>query len=541
MARLTIEEINAQLLEDVASKDGAIEPLEIRDVVTRRTKDAAHKVWGALDEGNINDRASSEVFVTEVNRADLHVGSFPFVDESDVIGELPLASESISPDNRRHGSFHDNQEPNGVLVDELTMESDLLAAVRAMRPPSENILPPTFVQAGATGFDYGFAGSGPRTTYSYEYQRPLVTIISVSPNLGPDSGGSAITIKGTNFAVGATVTFGLLSATSIVVVDSTTITCLNPTPASPNGRVTVTVRNTNGMQATSTFTYLENDMMNGFRLTLTAGTPVEDVVGATSIYLTPCQHGRIALYNGTSWDILTSNEVSIALGTLTSGKNYDVFAYNNAGVVTLEFSAAWSADTTRTDALTRVNGVYVKSADNTRRYLGTFRTTSTTTTDNSSSKRFLWNYYNQVRRHLSVVDNTNTWTYVNPNSTWRQVRATATNCFEYVSGDVASLSVRATGLAFVGTAAVGNEVAVGIGLDSTTVNSAQLYGGNPNTTTLFMTLIAEYRGYPDATVNTGYHKINWLETGVGAAVTYTFAGDNNTTVAQTGMVGEIMA
>jgi hypothetical protein len=149
-----INEINALLLEDVASKDGAIEPLELRDVVTHRThsKDIAHKVWGALDEGNVNDRASSEVFIMKAHRDDLHVGTFPFEDEADTVGDMSIVSESISPDNRYHGIFHDDQEHNGIIVDELTMETDIKAALRAMRPPSENCLPPTHVQVGATGF-----------------------------------------------------------------------------------------------------------------------------------------------------------------------------------------------------------------------------------------------------------------------------------------------------------------------------------------------------------------------------------------------------
>ena len=149
-----INEINALLQEDVGSKDGTIEPLELRDVVTHRThaKNVAHKVWGVLDEGNVNDRASSEVFVSEVNRNDLHVGSFPFEDEADTVGDMPLVSESISPDNRRHGVFHDDQEYNGIVIDELTMDADIKTALRAMRPPSENYLPPTYVQVGANGF-----------------------------------------------------------------------------------------------------------------------------------------------------------------------------------------------------------------------------------------------------------------------------------------------------------------------------------------------------------------------------------------------------
>ena len=48
-----------------------------------------------------------------------------------------------------------------------------------------------------------------------------------------------MTITGTNFAAGATVTFGGTAATNVVVVNSTTITAT--TPAGSAGAVTVTV------------------------------------------------------------------------------------------------------------------------------------------------------------------------------------------------------------------------------------------------------------------------------------------------------------
>ena len=47
------------------------------------------------------------------------------------------------------------------------------------------------------------------------------TVSSVSPNSGPLAGGTAVTITGTNFATGATVTFGSTAATNVVVVSST--------------------------------------------------------------------------------------------------------------------------------------------------------------------------------------------------------------------------------------------------------------------------------------------------------------------------------
>jgi len=65
------------------------------------------------------------------------------------------------------------------------------------------------------------------------------TVSSVSPGSGSTAGGTAVTITGTNFATGATVTFGGTAATNVVVVSVTSITC--NTPAGSAGPVTVTV------------------------------------------------------------------------------------------------------------------------------------------------------------------------------------------------------------------------------------------------------------------------------------------------------------
>ncbi len=65
------------------------------------------------------------------------------------------------------------------------------------------------------------------------------TASSVSPNSGPTAGGTAVTITGTNFAAGATVTFGGTAATNVVMVSGTQITAT--TPAGNAGAVTVTV------------------------------------------------------------------------------------------------------------------------------------------------------------------------------------------------------------------------------------------------------------------------------------------------------------
>ena len=82
------------------------------------------------------------------------------------------------------------------------------------------------------------------------------TVSSVAPNSGLAAGGTAVTITGTNFAAGATVTFGAAAATNVVVVNATTITAT--TPAGGAGAVTVTVTDPGGQSGSlaSGFTYI---------------------------------------------------------------------------------------------------------------------------------------------------------------------------------------------------------------------------------------------------------------------------------------------
>ncbi|PYP89132.1 MAG: hypothetical protein DMF61_03970 [Blastocatellia bacterium AA13] len=84
---------------------------------------------------------------------------------------------------------------------------------------------------------------------------PAPSVTSVSPNSGSASGGTAVTISGSNFVAGASVTFGGTAATGVTVVNGTTITAT--TPAHAAGAVTVTVTNSDGQSGslTNAFTY----------------------------------------------------------------------------------------------------------------------------------------------------------------------------------------------------------------------------------------------------------------------------------------------
>ncbi len=216
------------------------------------------------------------------------------------------------------------------------------------------------------------------------------------------------------------------------------------------------------------------------RLTLTTAVPVTtaDVTGATTIYWTPYRGKHVALYSGTAWTVLAFAETSLALGTVTSGLPYDIFAYNNSGTLALE-KLAWTNGTTRATALVLQDGVLVKTGATTRRYLGTIYTTSTTATEDSAAKRFVWNYYNRVRRQLYQTNSSN-WNYTT--ATIRQANASATMQVEVVVGVAEALLDLSLGVyALNNTGGAALYGVVGIGEDSVTAFNATVMGGGTQT------------------------------------------------------------
>lgn len=73
---------------------------------------------------------------------------------------------------------------------------------------------------------------------------PAPSPLSVSPATGTINGGDAITISGTSFVAGATVTIGTILATNVVFVGAGSITC--HTPAHNPGPSNIVVTNVDG-------------------------------------------------------------------------------------------------------------------------------------------------------------------------------------------------------------------------------------------------------------------------------------------------------
>lgn len=220
----------------------------------------------------------------------------------------------------------------------------------------------------------------------------------------------------------------------------------------------------------------------GGRLTLESGVPVSttDQTAKTNIYYTPFVNNVVPLWDGYKWRPIEFSETTLALGTLTSGKPYDVFGYISGGALALE-SLAWTDDTTRATAVTLQDGRYCKSGDKTRLLLGSFYTTSTTTTADSEADRYLSNLYNQFARTLVHTTNDAGHTYTS--STVRSYNNSTAHRVNFMVSMAAE--VISFGAAYVTASAAGSAGDIFIGYDSTSsTSSAWTAFSNSNTSSV---------------------------------------------------------
>ncbi len=98
--------------------------------------------------------------------------------------------------------------------------------------------------------------------YTYTATNPAPTVSAITPERPePPAGGTAVTITGTGFLAGATVSLGGTAATGVTVVNSTSITAT--TAAHAAGAVNVVVTNTDAQSGTLTNGYHLHDQHRG--------------------------------------------------------------------------------------------------------------------------------------------------------------------------------------------------------------------------------------------------------------------------------------
>jgi len=220
------------------------------------------------------------------------------------------------------------------------------------------------------------------------------------------------------------------------------------------------------------------------RLTLESGVPVStaDQAGKATLYFTPFRGARIAVYDGSAWNIFVLGQISLSLAALTASTLYDIFIYGDTGTETLTLEAvAWSSATARATAQTTQDGVLVKSGDATRRYLGTiYINSSGGQTDDTTTKRNVWNYYNRVERRLYTSEAT-LHTYSGAARLWNN--SETNNRLEFALGvaeDVVSVGMRASLTGTGGFLASTTLYLDGSGLDyrATNANAYTMIGGS---------------------------------------------------------------
>lgn len=138
---------------------------------------------------------------------------------------------------------------------------------------------------------------------------------------------------------------------------------------------------------------------------------------------------------GTSGTVLHGAWAVAAVGGTGTSRTVTLNSVNTTGLTYTGLGTIRKQKNTRSTALGVQDGVYVKSGDASRKYLGTFKTTGAgqLTADNRA-QRLIWNYYNRRTRSLLKQEATNSWTYGTTTGVWRAANNDARNRVEFVCG-----------------------------------------------------------------------------------------------------------
>lgn len=246
-------------------------------------------------------------------------------------------------------------------------------------------------------------------------------------------------------------------------------------------------------------------------------------ITTTNIYWVPKEGNSLTLYDGTDWEEFTSAQITLDLSGLTENTNFDVFAYDNGGTVSLE-TVAWTNDTTRATSLVALDGLYVKSGDSTRLYIGSFRTTSTGTTERQvlitssgadNTKLLLFNAYSHSQSDLVAKLNfdisnwynttVGTWRVANDSSGWRS---------QFLLG--LPTLIKGFYRATANTDAISTTTVLSLGMDTVAPHSYSAPGSTNTTDPVTITALLETQ------MGVGFHELLPIEfqNGAGSGLYY---------------------
>jgi hypothetical protein len=184
----------------------------------------------------------------------------------------------------------------------------------------------------------GTSALNPNDAYTYitgpPPPPPAPNVSGVSPSTGPTSGGTAVTITGTNFTGASGVNFGGNSATFVVTNDGSIAATA---PAALTGVVDVTVTNTGGTSGSNA-----NDQYTYF-----VGPPVLPTIVSVDPVSGPA--GSLVTLGGTSFTTTTAVSFGGTAATFSVNNDATITATAPAGTGTVNVTVTNGAGTSAVD------------------------------------------------------------------------------------------------------------------------------------------------------------------------------------------------
>lgn len=184
---------------------------------------------------------------------------------------------------------------------------------------------------------------------------------------------------------------------------------------------------------------------------------------STSLVKLERYDGRYLFING-AWSEIPSSGVSLAIGSLSASTRYYVYAYLDAGTMTLEaVSTAPAQDSTY--------GHQIKTGDATRTLVGMVAPNGSTAFEDSATFRGVLSYFNRIPLKLYILAGALTSASAYPASTVVNVKTLSWGDYDISASSTVSNSTT-------------NPAYLGINIDSTTYSGGYVQGAANDTAQL---------------------------------------------------------
>jgi hypothetical protein len=151
---------------------------------------------------------------------------------------------------------------------------------------------------------------------TFTYVNPAPTVSVISPSSGTVDGGNTVTVSGTGFVTGATVTIGGQQCTSVVVVSSSSLTCIAPQGVLGTSE-DVIVTNVGGASGNGVglYSYVNTPLIPSTTTTTTTSLPTTNVSEASleAVTGTPLPQPRVLPTTGRAVVSTTSLAIVVLL------------------------------------------------------------------------------------------------------------------------------------------------------------------------------------------------------------------------------------